>query len=68
MAEQRLRRWLTESLAQLRDGERMLVTLHYLKGLSITEIADIAGTSEAAVRKRLLRALHRLREMGDGPS
>ena len=67
MAEQWQRQWLADSLAQLRDSEHMLVTLYYLKGLSILEIADIAGTSEAAVRKRLLRALQRLREMGDGP-
>jgi RNA polymerase sigma-70 factor, ECF subfamily len=68
VAEQRRRRWLAESLAQLREGERMLVTLYYFKELSIPELADIAGMSEAAVRKRLLRALHRLREMGHGPS
>jgi RNA polymerase sigma-70 factor, ECF subfamily len=67
LAEQRQRRWLAESLAQLREGDRLLVTLHYLKGLSIKDIADLAGQSEAAVRKRLRRALQRLREMGDGP-
>jgi RNA polymerase sigma-70 factor (ECF subfamily) len=68
MAEQQLRQWLADSLARLSDSDRMLVALHYLKGLSIPELADIAGKSEVALRKRLFRALQRLREMGHGPS
>jgi len=60
--------WLAASLAKLRDSERMLVVLHYLKGLPVAELAEVVGTSEAAVRKRLLRALQRLREIHDGPT
>jgi RNA polymerase sigma-70 factor (ECF subfamily) len=68
LAEQRQRRWLAESLARLRELDRLLVMVHYLKGLSIKEVAELTGLSEAAIRKRLLRALQRLREMDDGPS
>jgi RNA polymerase sigma-70 factor (ECF subfamily) len=53
------------SLAVLRDDERILLNLHYTKGLTITEIVEIVGKSEAAVRKRLLRALQRLRKIMD---
>ena len=68
MTAQQRRQWLADSLAQLRDSERMLVTLRYLKGLSIAELSDIAGMKEATVRQRLRRALKRLREMDDGSS
>ncbi len=53
------------SLATLRDDERILLNLHYTKGLSIAEIVEIVGKSEAAIRKRLLRALQRLRKIMD---
>ena len=56
---------LAHSLAQLRDDERILLNLRYTKGLPVAEIVELVGKSEAAVRKRLLRALHRLREMMD---
>ena len=67
LVDQQRRAWLAASLAQLREGDRLLVTLHYLKGLAIADLAELTGQTEAAVRKRLLRALHRLREMDDGP-
>jgi RNA polymerase sigma-70 factor (ECF subfamily) len=53
------------SLAALRDDERIILNLRYTKGLSVAEIVEIVGKSEAAVRKRLLRALQRLRELMD---
>jgi RNA polymerase sigma-70 factor (ECF subfamily) len=53
------------SLAMLRDDERILLNLHYTKGLPIAEIVEVMGKSEAAVRKRLLRALQRLRKIMD---
>jgi DNA-directed RNA polymerase specialized sigma24 family protein len=38
------------------------------RGLSVAESAEALGLSEAAVRKRLQRALRRLKEMmDDGP-
>ena len=48
---------------QLRDDERILLNLRYTKALPITEIAALVGKSEAAVRKRILRALQRLRQI-----
>ena len=56
---------LAASLAKLRDDERILLSLHYTKGLAIAELVEIVGKSEAAVRKRLLRALQRLRRVMD---
>jgi RNA polymerase sigma-70 factor (ECF subfamily) len=58
-------RQLADGLAQLQDDARILLNLRYNKGLPIPEIAELAGKSEAAVRKRLLRALRRLRRMLD---
>ena len=52
---------LVNGLAQLRDDERLLLTLRYYRNLSVAEVAELLGKSEAAVRKRLLRALQRLR-------
>jgi RNA polymerase sigma factor (sigma-70 family) len=56
---------LAHSLTRLRDDERILLNLRYIKGLSIAEIVELVGKSEAAVRKRLLRALQRLRKIMD---
>lgn len=54
---------LADNLNKLQEGERIVLILRYYKNLSVTEIVEIVGKSEAAVRKRLLRALHRLKEM-----
>jgi|SoiMetStandDraft_2_1073263.scaffolds.fasta_scaffold89224_1 RNA polymerase sigma factor (sigma-70 family) len=51
--------------AALRDEERIMLNLRYTKGLSVAEIVEIVGKSEAAVRKQLLRALQRLRKLMD---
>ena len=68
MVEQaQLARFAT-SLATLRDDERIMLNLRYTKGLPIAEIVEIAGKSEAAVRKQLLRALQRLRKRMDEDS
>lgn len=56
---------LASGLAQLRDDERILINLRYQKELPIAEVAELMGKSEAAVRKRLLRALQRLRKILD---
>jgi RNA polymerase sigma-70 factor (ECF subfamily) len=54
---------LTHGLNQLRTEERILLNLRYTKGLPISEIIELVGKSEAAVRKQLLRALQRLRKL-----
>ena len=54
---------LAHGLQQLREDERILLNLRYYKGLPVAEVAELVGKSEAAVRKRLLRALQRLRKL-----
>ena len=56
---------LSDCLDQLRDDERLLLTLRYYRELPVAEVAELMGKSEAAVRKRLLRALQRLRRIFD---
>jgi RNA polymerase sigma-70 factor (ECF subfamily) len=54
---------LTAYLAALRQEDRILLNMRYRRGLSVVEIAEIMGTSEKAVQKRLERARGRLREV-----
>lgn len=56
---------LTQGMAKMREDERLLLNLRYHKGLPVAEVAELLGKSEAAVRKRLLRALQRLRKIMD---
>jgi DNA-directed RNA polymerase specialized sigma24 family protein len=44
------------------------LTLWYWRELPISDIADIMGKSLAAVRKQLLRAQQRLKDLIDAPS
>lgn len=48
-------------LAQLPEHERTVIVLRYLDGLSVQEIAQTTGRPADTVRKRLSRALQRLR-------
>jgi len=50
------------ALAELPPRERSSITLYYLNGYSIREIADISECSEDAVRKQLSRGREKLRE------
>jgi RNA polymerase sigma-70 factor (ECF subfamily) len=59
------------ALAQLAEGDREVLVLRYLEGLSNPDIAAALGISEGAVKMRHLRALERLRglladELGGG--
>jgi len=51
-----------DSLELLPPGERQVVVLHYVEGLSCEEIAVLLDRSPGAVRVRLHRARARLRE------
>jgi len=50
------------ALAGLPPRERSSITLYYLNGYSIREIAEISECSEDAVRKQLSRGREKLRE------
>ncbi len=52
---------LDEALSKLREKDRAVVTLRYLEGRAIPEVATAMGISEAAVSKRLTRSLVKLR-------
>lgn len=49
------------ALEQLKPTEREAVVLRYDSGLSFAEVADACGIDEPAARKRVSRALERLR-------
>ena len=49
------------AVGRLRDGERRVVLLHFYSGMSVEEVGVAMGMSEAAVRKRLWRAVEKLR-------
>lgn len=54
------------ALAKLKPSEREAVVLRYEAGLSFKELAIACGVDEAAARKRVSRALARLRaELGE---
>ena len=56
---------LATCLTQLSDLERIVLHWRFHKGLSVAEGAEALGMSEVAMRKRLQRALRRLRELMD---
>lgn len=52
---------LRRALATLPDAARELITLRFIDELSYAEIAKVVGTSEAALRGKVFRALKELR-------
>ncbi|MGQ4809399.1 hypothetical protein NKDENANG_02816 [Candidatus Entotheonellaceae bacterium PAL068K] len=52
-----------QSLTRLTTAERALLMMRYDTGLPIAEVAHILGISVSSVRRRLARALQRLREV-----
>lgn len=63
MERQDLRRQTHEALGQLSDRDKEVLVLRYLEQLSMRDIAQITGATEAAVKMRHLRALERLRTL-----
>lgn len=49
-------------LAKLKGGNRTTLTLHYLEGMTYTEIGDFLGVSENTVKSRLRRARQQLKQ------
>lgn len=54
---------LYEALDQLTPDNRLAVTLYYLEGFSISEIADLAHTTTGTVKSRLARSRKMLRTL-----
>lgn len=53
---------LYEALTRLPEEDRLCVTLFYMEGYSIKEIASILKISESGVKSRLYRARNKLRQ------
>ncbi|HID63981.1 MAG TPA: RNA polymerase sigma factor [Anaerolineae bacterium] len=60
--EQELRQTLQRAIDGLAPGQRVVVVLHYLEGLSLKEIACVMGIPEGTVKSRLYYARERLRK------
>jgi RNA polymerase sigma-70 factor (ECF subfamily) len=56
------------ALDRLPEADREVLVLRYLEQLPAREVAGVLGTSEAAAKKRVLRALQRLRDLLQGDS
>jgi RNA polymerase sigma-70 factor, ECF subfamily len=54
---------LAHAIARLPEDQRRVVELHYLKGLTVAEVADQIGRTRPAAVGLLFRGLKRLREL-----
>ena len=52
---------LYEAISRLSEDARLSVTLYYMEGYSVREIAGILGVTESAVKNRLSRAREKLK-------
>lgn len=52
---------LYEALEQLPPKTRLVISLYYLEGYSVKEIAKLTNTSESAVKNRLMRGRRQLK-------
>src|ERR1700677_2791442 len=57
-----LTRMLDDGLASLRGADRELLILRFLRAMEVAEVSRVFGLNEAATRKRIGRALAKLRE------
>jgi RNA polymerase sigma-70 factor (ECF subfamily) len=53
---------LYEAVQHLPEGLRLTVTLYYMEGFSVKEVASIMDVSEGAVQKRLVRAREQMKK------
>ena len=51
-----------ELLAKLKEGNRTVITLHYLEGMTYSEISNFLGVSENTIKSRLRRARQQLKK------
>ena len=51
------------SLAQMAENDRLVLTLHYLDGLKVREIAQMLSVKEGTVKTRLMRSRQRFKKI-----
>ncbi len=51
-------------LARLKEGNRTVITLHYLEGMTYAEISNFLGVSKNTIKSRLRRARQQLKKYG----
>jgi DNA polymerase III beta subunit len=51
-----------ELLAKLKEGNRTVITLHYLEGMTYSEMSDFLGVSKNTIKSRLRRARQQLKK------
>ena len=51
-----------ELLAKLKEGNRTVITLHYLEGMTYAEMSDFLGVSKNTIKSRLRRARQQLKK------
>lgn len=57
---------LYEAISRLPEEIRLTVTLYYMEGYSVREIADLLKTTESAIKNRLMRARTKIkRDLAD---
>jgi len=56
-------RLLEQALATLPARQRVVLTLRFLEGLSVAEIADLLGVGAGTVKTHLVRGVRRVREL-----
>ena len=61
-SDDRVRKRLHDALENLPESDRTVLTLHYLGGMTYEEVSRFIGASTGAVKNRLYRARHHLRE------
>ena len=61
-ANDRLCKEVRDALDSLPEGDQTVLTLHYLGGMTYEEISSFIGTSTSAIKNRLYRARHHLKE------
>lgn len=61
-ANDRLRKEVRDAIDSLPEGDQTVLTLHYLGGMTYEEIGGFIGASTSAIKNRLYRARHHLKE------
>jgi RNA polymerase sigma-70 factor (ECF subfamily) len=65
LARDEMRRRVRSALREVPVRQRQVLVLRYLEQLSVSEVAEVLGITEAACMKRHVRAIQRLRTLLD---